>query len=219
MKKEVILLEVGVFTDHLNKYRNVYDNLRGYYDEDQTYADKRDLEQVIAKARDYLTLGVEGTYAFITDQGLRDINDWEQVSDLSLDGSESYEMKDVIWSAIKEQGRIREDYHTPNQKDVDQLFQTAYHRYRLQWMMDHGYSFEQLLMGLQDQLDNGSKNLWEAFTSFVLDAGFGGSIWACEEEFKETEWTDNDYMKKLLSPTEFIMWYNHRYSTQKEGRG
>lgn len=96
------------------------------------------------------------------------------------------------------------------------VFKDAYERYKLQWMIDHGYSFADLLPALQEQLelalefkeeDSSVTNLMaDAFAAFERDAGFSGAIWACENEFSYTEWEDEDYMRKLLTDKEFGKW-------------
>ena len=77
----------------------------------------------------------------------------------------------------------------------------AYEQYKLRWMMDHGYSLEDLVRGLaemQAESEPGTPvdellHIWEK------DRGLGEAIWACLEEFQdepeiiaEKTWTTED---------------------------
>lgn len=207
MKKQLILLEVGVLVDDMRKYRNVYDNVHGYYAEDRTYLEMADLKFARAQAMACLEQGVEGTYAIITDQGMRNVSDGESVSDICLDGSETYALEDVIWNAVKRNGMIEKNFlHVPIKEKKEKLFEIAYRKYQLRWMMDHGYDLKQFLTKIQDRIDDGADSIKEAFGWFLSDSGFDGSIWACREEFRETEWNDEGYMESLLTAKEFFVW-------------
>ena len=77
----------------------------------------------------------------------------------------------------------------------------AYEQYKLRWMMDHGYSLEDLMRGLaemQSESEPGTP-MDELFHAWEKDRGFDGSIWACLEEFQdepeiiaEKIWTTED---------------------------
>ena len=63
----------------------------------------------------------------------------------------------------------------------------AYEKYKLKWMMDHGYSLEDLMRGLaemQSESEPGTP-VDELFHAWEKDRGFDGSIWACLEEFQD----------------------------------
>lgn len=66
---------------------------------------------------------------------------------------------------------------------------TDYQRYQLQWMIDHGYSLQDLMNGLDEtQCDEPvSTTITELFNEWKLDRGFGSELWACEDEWKDCE--------------------------------
>lgn len=71
---------------------------------------------------------------------------------------------------------------------------TAYEKYQLQWMIDHGYSLQDLMRGLtkfqyDDSEDSGriSTPISELFSEWELDRGFDSEIWAYEGEWREVE--------------------------------
>ena len=70
----------------------------------------------------------------------------------------------------------------------------AYERFRLQWMIDHGYSLEDLVrnlesMILEDENESGIRtDLPSLFRDWVYCLGFDGAIWPCFEEFLENEY-------------------------------
>lgn len=71
---------------------------------------------------------------------------------------------------------------------------TDYQKYQLQWMIDHGYSIQDLVRELRDyqysdpeDSDHISAPIDELFSEWELDVGFGSEIWACEEEWKSVE--------------------------------
>lgn len=69
-----------------------------------------------------------------------------------------------------------------------------YERYRLLWMLAHGYSIKDLIRELtekqyadpedSDYISNGIDNI---FADWEYDTGFGGEIWACREEWERCE--------------------------------
>lgn len=72
------LVDVGVVVDKNEYpacYSNVYDETRGYYDEDRYLVD--DLEKAKKEALQYVADGVDKTYAIITNQGQRDTLDFD----------------------------------------------------------------------------------------------------------------------------------------------
>lgn len=64
----------------------------------------------------------------------------------------------------------------------------AYEAYRLQWMIDHGYTLPRLvreLARMQEEFpDLGLEDLWEEWKQ---EYGFNGEIWA-----SYTEWLNNE---------------------------
>lgn len=70
---------------------------------------------------------------------------------------------------------------------------TDYERYQLEWMIGHGHSLRELmneLTSLQNILeDTPGVNLTvgDVFDEWELNHGFGSELYACEEEWRETE--------------------------------
>lgn len=65
---------------------------------------------------------------------------------------------------------------------------TAYQKYQLQWMIDHGYSLNDLIYEmLEMQTDGNDGDVADLYHEWEYSRGFGGEIWACEAEWKECE--------------------------------
>ena len=70
---------------------------------------------------------------------------------------------------------------------------TNYQKYQLQWMIDHGFSIQDLIQGLTDlQYDDPedsnqiSTPVSELFEQWEFGIGFAsGSLWACEQEWRD----------------------------------
>lgn len=100
------LIDVGVVVDkdeYPACYSNVYDKKRGYYDEDRYLVN--DLDKAKKEAPQYVADGVDKTYAIITNQGQRDTLDFD-----ADDSSVSYDVADIVYSAVKRNGRIIESF-------------------------------------------------------------------------------------------------------------
>ena len=59
-----------------------------------------------------------------------------------------------------------------------------YERFRLQWMMDHGYSLGDLMEQLDAQMEEAEPGFTIAslFTQWERESGFQGELWPCYEE-------------------------------------
>lgn len=68
--------------------------------------------------------------------------------------------------------------------------QEAYEKYKLMWMLAHGYSLKDLIKELQDALDESDEDLslQSIFEDWEFGIGFGSEIWPCYNEFLETEY-------------------------------
>jgi len=68
-----------------------------------------------------------------------------------------------------------------------------YQKYQLRWMIEHGYSLQDLIHQLdtmrreysKDELEN--LTIMDLFESWEFESGFNGEIWACEDEFYDCE--------------------------------
>ena len=77
---------------------------------------------------------------------------------------------------------------------AEQNEQNAYEVFKLQWMIDHGFTLTDLIECLEimireDALDGGDrKDLQTLFEAWEFGVGFiGGQIWPCLEEFRGDE--------------------------------
>lgn len=66
-----------------------------------------------------------------------------------------------------------------------------YEKYKLQWLIDHNYSINDLIQELEDYINQESSdikiNLSKAFEEWESNIGFKSEIYACEEEFNDAE--------------------------------
>lgn len=102
-----------------------------------------------------------------------------------------------------------------NNKSISHI---AYERYQLDWMISHGHSLEELLNVLDgfwsddEYPDNHCPS--DYFTDFESDAGFGGELYVCYDEFIGAEYQNKAYVKTLLSPEEYIVYLNDMTPTE-----
>lgn len=68
---------------------------------------------------------------------------------------------------------------------------TNYEKYKLQWLIDHNYSLNDLIQELEDYINQESSdikiNLTKSFKEWESNIGFNSEIYACEEEFNDAE--------------------------------
>lgn len=68
---------------------------------------------------------------------------------------------------------------------------TIYEKYKLQWLIDHNYSINDLIQELEDYINQESSdikiNLSKAFEEWESNIGFKSEIYVCEEEFNDAE--------------------------------
>lgn len=85
--------------------------------------------------------------------------------------------------------------------------ETAYEKYRLSWMLSHGFTLSDLLRELYTYQGDVFAPLPELFSEWEADEGFSsGSIWACFDEFLNAEYQDESFMKTLLTDAEFALY-------------
>lgn len=70
----------------------------------------------------------------------------------------------------------------------------SYEEYQLQWMIDHGYSLNNLMTELTqlqyddpDDKERISTPISDLYNEWEQDVGFGSEIWACEAEWEDCE--------------------------------
>lgn len=113
---------------------------------------------------------------------------------------EEYRSNEGVIRQIKNTKTELVRYHTTI---VENILYAAYERYKLQWMIDHKKTLEQLISALQTQMTDGAETIYEAYDEFQMDQGFAGELWVCEQEFRETEAQNDDVIKKLLTKDEY----------------
>lgn len=83
----------------------------------------------------------------------------------------------------------------------------AYEKYRLHWMLSHGYTLVDLIQEMQICIDETDEDkatdLNAIFKAWEFNHGFGSEIWACYEEFLENEYQDKEYMRTILDDVDF----------------
>ena len=87
----------------------------------------------------------------------------------------------------------------------------AYEKYKLDWMISHSYTLYDLAVTLEYMRDEMPHEKISTILSEWEDhEGFDGEIWACFDEFFETEYRDADYMRGILTPGEYSTYLKYR---------
>lgn len=122
--------------------------------------------------------------------------------------------------------RAKEDLKKYADDIVEHIFNRAYSKYKLKWMVDNNISIKELLDKLQAGLDSGAKDIYDALADFeigkldyfetTIDGVSTYDIWKDEEGFRNHEWGDENYMKDLLSGVDYEIWYENRKKKKAE---
>ena len=70
---------------------------------------------------------------------------------------------------------------------------SAYEKYKLQWMVDHGLTLTDLIQQLQSMVDDDlggsdvTTSLQSLFEDWEFGIGFNGEIWACFDEYLDCD--------------------------------
>lgn len=115
----------------------------------------------------------------------------------------AYRMNKSVLELITQ---AKENLREYRQQMMDDLFQKAYSRYKLEWLARNGYTVEMLMKKLQCKLDSARPSVQAAFNSFEQDLWGNGGGWDCEETFRENQWKDSDCMRQLLDVNEYGIW-------------
>lgn len=74
------------------------------------------------------------------------------------------------------------------------VMEKEYERFKLQWMIDHGYTLQDLIYELASILNeemaiegNAVNYLFETYKIFESEVGFNGSLWPCEKEWGQVD--------------------------------
>ena len=92
------------------------------------------------------------------------------------------------------------NYEEENKMNIKQI---AYEKYKLDWMLHHGYTLTQLIGELSACIEEANDDLETVFDVWENDYGFGSEIWVCFGEFITSEYQDKHYMKQLLTKAEY----------------
>lgn len=96
-------------------------------------------------------------------------------------------------------------------EEIKEVEEEAYRKYQLLWMVEHGYSlddlFELFLNNLAEIVEEGHpiansidiSCVEDDLKEMFLDHGFDGECFVCKSEFLSTEYQDPDYVEKLNS--------------------
>lgn len=74
-----------------------------------------------------------------------------------------------------------------------------YEHYKLQWLIDHGYTLKDLMDELETYKNTceefAPSSIPELFKEWEQEIGFKGEIYACEDEFMKNEYLNPPYTK------------------------
>lgn len=80
----------------------------------------------------------------------------------------------------------------------------AYKKYQMYWMLTHGITMDDIYARISEWKENKES---DEFSGYLEEQGFdAGSLWVCFDEFLASEYEDKEFMKVLLSKTEFQEW-------------
>lgn len=89
----------------------------------------------------------------------------------------------------------------------------AYERYKLDWMIQHKFTLNDLIRELElmqeDENATSLASLSSLYRGWEYRFGFGSEIWARYEEFMDSEFLDGEYMKVLLTASEYILYVKY----------
>ena len=92
----------------------------------------------------------------------------------------------------------------------------AYEKYKLDWMISHGHTLEELMHELNImQKEENSSTVSNLYEDWEYGFGFSGEIWVCYDEFIECEFLNIDYMKNILTKHEYdvyLAYVNENYT-------
>ncbi|HBT64633.1 MAG TPA: hypothetical protein DEB10_08250 [Ruminococcaceae bacterium] len=84
-----------------------------------------------------------------------------------------------------------------------EITRTAYAKFKLLWMCDHGYDLDDFVKALAEQMELTREPLVETYWQWENDSGFGGAIWPCYAEFIDNEFLNQDFMAGILNDVEY----------------
>ncbi len=124
---------------------------------------------------------------------------------LKTDSTFQYMLHDDFYS---ESGRALQPVLKSGMKEVTSIRDTAYSLYKTDWINQHIEPQRMLRVCRNFELwkmETGETD--RTFTEWLDEFGFEGEIYACMEEFLDTEYKDREYMLWLLKEKELIELY------------
>lgn len=108
--------------------------------------------------------------------------------------------------ALETVEKMKEQLIQLEEERLNRLFCVLYDRYQIQWMLNHKCTVTDLIDAIQLQMDEGAVTVGEAFDKFERDSGFDGEIWASREEFRDSEWKDEIWVRRNSTASEYVIW-------------
>lgn len=108
--------------------------------------------------------------------------------------------------ALETVEKMKEQLIQLEEERLNRLFCVLYGRYQIQWMLNHKCTVTDLIDAIQLQMDEGAVTVEEAFDEFERDSGFDGEIWASREEFRDSEWKDEIWVRRNSTASEYVIW-------------
>ncbi len=133
-----------------------------------------------------------------------------------------YVPKDIFYSTEAAINQFIQE-SVPGRLPREEFEKACYEAYKLNWMLSRGYTLQNYLMAIADEDDAAryegeypEGNTWEIFEALndsFEETGFDGSLWACFDEFMDTEFQDREYMENLLQmmPRHMLEFYRKNY--------
>lgn len=101
---------------------------------------------------------------------------------------------------------------------IAKLQSDAYDRFKLHWMIHHGYTIHDLLdkyseyWGEVEADEEGMCDFWD----FLEETGFSGELWPCFNEFLDTEWQEEALMQSILSTEQYHLYKTYMLADSSE---
>lgn len=80
----------------------------------------------------------------------------------------------------------------------------AYQRYQMWWCVNHGVTVADILAKYSEywgEVEADSEDT--GFDTFLAQTGFNGELWACQNEFLDSEYKDPTIMWQILDPVQY----------------
>lgn len=97
---------------------------------------------------------------------------------------------------------------------MEMIQKIAYDKYQLHWMIEHGHSIDEIILGMRNKMKDAKEagenlytlSLEKVYEEWLEDDAFRGSCFVCFDEFMTEEYRDVSFMYDLLTEEEFDMY-------------